>query len=72
MNKDFVSYIAKCAKYDPVTVEETLLPPNVQKWEDAIKREYESLIEKETWCLVKLPPDRRAIHYNGYLKQNVM
>lgn len=64
---DFVSYLAVNA-HDPVTVEEALSSPNASKWQEAMEREYESLLENRTWSLVNLPPDRKPINCKWVFK----
>lgn len=34
---------------------------NAKEWKEAADLEYESLLENETWDLVDLPKDRKAI-----------
>lgn len=46
---------------EPNTLKEALMSPNAKEWQEAADLEYESLIENETWDLVTLPKDRKAI-----------
>jgi len=50
----------------PTTVEEAKSRHNKDQWESAIKNEYNSLIQNDTWTLADLPEDRRS-KVNGSL-----
>ena len=43
------------------TLKEALMSPNSKEWQEAVDLEYNSLLENETWDLVDLPKDRKAI-----------
>jgi len=45
----------------PTTVDEAKSGRNKDQWESAMKNEYDSLIQNDTWTLVDLPEDRRSI-----------
>ena len=46
---------------DPSTLTEALAREDGEKWKEAILAEYNSLIEKQTWKLVQLPPNRKPL-----------
>ena len=46
---------------EPSTIEEALSGSNSKEWKTAADSEYQSLIENDTWELVNLPPDQKAI-----------
>ncbi len=46
---------------EPDTYSEAVESADSQKWKEAMKSEYDSLIRNETWKLVSLPKDRKAI-----------
>lgn len=46
--------------YDPTTVKEALDCPNAVDWEKAMKCEYDSLIENNTWSLCNLPSGKKS------------
>ena len=55
-----VTYKA-CEIIEPKTLEEALASDHAEEWKTEIDSEYESLIENETWELVELPSERKAI-----------
>ena len=46
---------------EPLTVREALDGPFGGHWHDAMLAEHEQMIKFDTWCLVPLPSDRKAI-----------
>lgn len=46
---------------DPKTVDEALGGHNSDMWQDAMHEEYNALLANDTWELVDLPSDRKAI-----------
>jgi hypothetical protein len=50
------------------TVEEALNGPHAEQWKEAIQKEYDALVERNTWELQELPPGRRAIGVKWVLK----
>ena len=46
---------------EPSTIEEAIAGSNPEEWKAAADSEYQSLIENDTWELVDLPEDRKAI-----------
>lgn len=46
---------------EPTTYEEVLKRSDKNQWLNAMKSEYQSLIENSTWDLVQLPPNRKTI-----------
>ncbi len=46
---------------EPGTLKEAMMSSNAKEWQEAADLEYESLMENETWDLVELPKDRKAI-----------
>lgn len=67
--EDYYLYLSKSDFPDPVTVNEALSSPEAPKWEDAMNNEFESLSENNTWDLVKLPSNRRAIQTKWVFKR---
>ena len=57
-----------CQVVEPTTMEEALSGDHANDWKRAADSQYESLIKNETWELVELPRDRKAI---GYLKSSM-
>ena len=55
---------------EPHTIEEALSGDDADKWQTATDSEYRSLLENETWDLVKLPHDRRAIPCGWVFRAN--
>lgn len=49
------------ARGDPRTSSEALNGPKAKLWKQAMDEEYLSQMEHDTWELVELPPDRKAI-----------
>lgn len=54
-------YANMCCVTQPSTLKEALMSPNAKECQEAAALEYESLIENETWDLVTLPKDPKAI-----------
>lgn len=52
------SFIAMTGVYDPVTVQDALSSEQAADWKHAMQEEYSSLIENDTWILVRLPGER--------------
>lgn len=52
---------AMISEAGPPDVNEALNSPDAKQWENAMREEMKSLVRNETWELVELPPDRRAI-----------
>ena len=48
---------------EPKSIEEALKD---QEWKEAADSEYQSLMENETWKLVKLPTEESQLNANGY------
>lgn len=48
--------------YEPLTYKEALDTIDSIKWEQAMKEEYDSLMDNQTWDLAELPPNRQALH----------
>ena len=46
---------------EPATIQEALNSEYSAQWKEATDSEYQSLIENQTWELVKPPKDRKAI-----------
>lgn len=45
----------------PYTYEEAMISSEAEKWKEAMKNEYDSLMENGTWVMADLPPEKRAI-----------
>lgn len=59
---DFVTYSAMAdVMDDPITIEEALSRHDGVQWKKAMMEEYRSLLQNNTWDLVDLPPNRKAI-----------
>lgn len=59
---DYVTYVANDVLVDdPKTIEEAFSRPDAHLWKQAITEEYDSLLRNETFELVDLPMDRKAI-----------
>lgn len=54
-------YANLCCVTEPKTLEEAMSSPNAKEWKEAADLEYESLLENDTWDLVDLPKDRKAV-----------
>lgn len=66
---DFVTYSAQAIFLDdPTTVAEALSRHDGSFWKKAILDEYNSLLVNETWDLVDLPQDRKAINCKWVFK----
>lgn len=50
-----------CRVTEPITLKEAMVSPNAKEWQEAADLEYESLLENETWDLVDLPRERKAV-----------
>ena len=50
-----------CQIDEPTTLEEAMASDNASQWKAAVDAEYKSLMDNETWELVELPPNRKAI-----------
>jgi hypothetical protein len=46
---------------EPQTYAQAMRSPQADQWQDAMNREYNSLIENNTWTLVPLPRDRTVV-----------
>src|SRR5580765_5080881 len=59
---------------DPVTYEEAMIQENSEKWKEAMDEEMSSLNKNETWKLVNLPINKKALNngwvYRTKLKKN--
>lgn len=61
---DSLLSVAECyvmEQYEPQSYAEAIKSPDSEVWSRAIKEEMDSLIENNTWSLVDLPTNRRAI-----------
>ena len=59
---DHVHHVAyNCHVIEPKTIEEAMSSDYAKQWKEAADSEYASLIENNTWNLVKLPKDRKPI-----------
>ena len=54
-------YANMCRVTEPLSLKEAMESPNAKDWQEAADLEYESLLENETWDLVDLPRDRKAV-----------
>ena len=54
-------YANMCRVTEPLSLKEAMESPNAKDWQEAADLEYESLLENETWDLVDLPKDRKAV-----------
>ena len=53
---------------EPKNLKEALEGPYKAQWQEAIEKEYGSLVEQKTWELSELPPGRKAIGVRWLLK----
>jgi hypothetical protein len=53
---------------EPKTMEEALNGPHTEQWKKAIQKEYDALVDRNTWELQELPPGRRAIGVKWVMK----
>lgn len=72
IKEDFVSYNVQRAQVknmpDPLTVQEAIDGPNRNLWLEAMRKEYDSLIENDTWELTNLPENKKAIQCKWVFK----
>jgi exonuclease III len=47
---------------EPECYEETMQVDTKNKWEQGMKEEIDSLVNKQTWDLVKLPTGKKEMH----------
>lgn len=47
--------------FEPVSVFDAMASDEKSKWQSAMDDEYQSLIENDTWNIVELPPNQKAI-----------
>ncbi|GFQ88863.1 retrovirus-related Pol polyprotein from transposon TNT 1-94 [Trichonephila clavata] len=64
----FVSFVLLAEHIEPETYKEARASEDSDKWLAAMKEELESLSNNNTWILVNLPSDRKAIGKDGYFK----
>ena len=56
---------------EPTSIAEALSSPDKAKWEDAMKKEMQSLHANDVWDLVKLPANRKVVGSKWVYKQNI-
>ncbi len=56
-----VDYCFASSIYEPSSYSEAMKSEDAEKWKEATNKEYQSLIDKNTWTKCKLPKDRQAI-----------
>ncbi len=61
INSNNVMNVNELSINDPLTVQQALKSDNADKWKIAMNEEIEQLIINNTWSLVELPPDRKAV-----------
>lgn len=62
--RNVVPYVANAVEVstrDPTTVEEAMASTYSSRWKEAMEAEFTSLLENNTWTLVRLPEGRNAI-----------
>ncbi|CAI7811690.1 unnamed protein product, partial [Closterium sp. NIES-53] len=59
-DEDEIAHCYWAAFLEPKTLAEALSGPDAEKWKQSVK-EYDSLLENETWELCELPPGKKAI-----------
>ena len=57
---------------EPKTMDEARKRPDASKWLQAAQEEMNSLIEHDTWSLIKLPSGRKIVGSNGFSRSNTM
>lgn len=50
-----------CRVTERLSLKEAMESSNAKNWQEAADLEYESLLENDTWDLVDLPKDRKAV-----------
>lgn len=69
---DFQSYrvdtFSTNIENDPLTVQEAMNSSEAQLWKQAMQSEYNSLLDNNTWELVDLPSDKKAINCKWVFK----
>ncbi|CAI7796618.1 unnamed protein product [Closterium sp. NIES-54] len=59
-DEDEIAHCCWAAIPEPKTLAEALSGPDAEKWKQSVK-EYDSLLENETWELCELPPGKKTI-----------
>ena len=59
---------AGCHVPEPRTMDEAMSGDNAKEWKAAADSEYQSLLQNDTWELVKLPENRKSIAYKWVFK----
>ncbi|KAK1665754.1 hypothetical protein QYE76_053913 [Lolium multiflorum] len=54
---------------DPATYEETMMSPDSNKWQEAMKSEMGSMYDNKVWTLVDLPDSRKAVENKWIFKR---
>lgn len=62
-------YTADLIEHESLTIDEAFFSP---KWTKVAQQEYDALVHNQTWELVSLPPNRRAVGLNGFSKSRDM
>jgi len=58
------TFYSECS--DPQSYKEAMHSENVEKWKEAMSKEMSSLQKNETWKLVELPRNKKALN-NGWV-----
>ncbi|KAK1601086.1 hypothetical protein QYE76_008365 [Lolium multiflorum] len=56
---------------DPATYEETMMNPDSNKWQEAMKSEIGSMYDNKVWTLVDLPDSRKAVENKWIFKRKI-
>ena len=62
------AYATACTLIEPQTYDEAISSDQSTQWKNAMKEEYNSLIENRTWDLTKLPKGRNLIDVRWLFK----
>ena len=57
----YMACVLKEVNDDPKTLQEAIKSSEAEKWKNAMKEEYNSLLENQTWELVQLPEGKKPI-----------
>lgn len=67
---EYYLYTVEAGGYeDPFTIEEALKDVDAKQWRQAMGSEYQSLMQNNTWTLVKLPPGVKPIKCKWVFKK---
>ncbi|XP_071653562.1 uncharacterized protein [Temnothorax longispinosus] len=61
--QDFITYsvLEESEQIEPMSVDEALKDPHGREWKQAMKEEYDALIQNQTWELCDRPKDKKVL-----------